>query len=168
MATSINLNKNFKRAYYNRGIANLGIKNYEDAVLDFTKEIEINPKNDSAYYQRAIAQAKLEHNSAALEDYTKALELNPKNADYYADRAAFISKTNGDLDKALEDINKAIDLDKQDSEKFLTRAIINCKKEEYLPAIDDLNIVLQMVPENQQARELRTYAIKSLNTEGKN
>ena len=89
----------YKRANFNRGIANLGLKNYEEAILDFTKEIELYPDNDSAYYERAIAFSRLDKYTSALDDYAKAIELNPDNADYYAERGALISKSEGDLQK---------------------------------------------------------------------
>ena len=37
------------------------------------------------------------------------------------------------------------------------------KLKQYLPAIDDLNIVIKMEPENTQAYDLRSFAIKSMN-----
>ena len=97
--------------------------------------------------------------------FTKAIELNPNNAEYYTQRGALISRTDGDLQKAKEDLIKAIDLDANDSEKYLTRAIIFCKLNMYLPAIDDLNIVIKMDEKNTQAYDLRSYAIGSMNAE---
>ncbi len=141
------------------------MKKYEDAILDFTKEIEINPKNDLAYYERAIAESRLSHNVSAIDDFSKAIELAPQNADYYAERGALISQTNGDLKQAEHDLNKAIELDDTDADKYLTRAVIFCKLKLYLAAIDDLNIVIKKEPHNIQAYDLRSYAIKSMNGE---
>lgn len=157
------MNKNFNRAYYNRGIAKLGLKKYEDAILDFTKELEINQNNDAAYYNRGLAEQNLDHYVSAIDDFTKAIEINPNESDYYADRGALISKTNGDLKKAEQDLSKAIELDNSDKDKFMTRAVIFCKLKLYLAAIDDLNIVIRMDPNNTQAYDLRSFAINSLN-----
>ena len=74
-----------------------------------------------------------------------------------------ISKTEGDLLEAEKDLTKAIKLDYEDSEKYLTRAIIYCKQKAYLPAIDDLNDAIRYNPDNTQAYDLRSFAIKSLN-----
>ena len=155
----------FKQAYYNRGIAKLGLKKYESAISDFTKELELNPKYDRAYYEIAIAEARLEHYTSAVDNFTKAIELNPENAEYYAQRGALISRTDGDLEKAKQDLVRAITLDDKDPEKYLTRAIIFCKLKMYLPAIDDLNIVIKLDDKNMQAYDLRSYAISSLNSE---
>lgn len=73
-----------------------------------------------------------------------------------------ISKTDGDLHKALDDMDTAIKKDSKDTDKYLTRGIIYCKLNMYLPAIDDFNIALKLNKNNHYAAELRTYAIKSL------
>ena len=140
---------------------------FEDAILDFTKEIEQNPKNDQAYYDRGLAEAKLSHYNSAIDDYSKAIELNPKNADYYADRGELLYRSGGDLKKAEQDLTKAIELDSTDAEKYLTRAMIFCKLKMYLVAIDDLNIAIKINPKNTEAYDLRSYAIKSLSGQGK-
>ena len=103
--------------------------------------------------------------NAALEDYNEAIKINPKNADYYSNRGALLSKIGKDLKQAEEDLTKSIKLDGSDPDKYLTRAIIYCKENLYLAAIDDLNILLNMDSDNKQARELRSYAIKSLTHE---
>ena len=60
-------------------------------------------------------------------------------------------------------MSKAIELDDKDKDKYLTRAIIFCKAKLFLAAIDDLNIVIKMDPNNTQAYDLRSFAINSLN-----
>jgi len=61
-------------------------------------------------------------------------------------------------------LTKAIELDDKDAEKYLTRAVIFCKLEFYLAAIDDLNIVIKLEPDNTHAYDLRSYAITSMNS----
>ena len=68
------------------------------------------------------------------------------------------------MKQAEKDLNKAIELDVNDAEKYLTRAVIFCKLELYLAAIDDLNMVIKLDPKNTQAYDLRSYAISSLNS----
>ena len=143
-------------------MAYFGAEKYEEAIEDFTKVITLSPKNDSAYYNRGLAEEKLNNNVSALDDYTKAIELKPEEAIYYYNRGSLISRSGGDLEKAVTDLNTAIKLDGSDSEKYLTRAIIFCKQKNYLIALDDLNIAIKLNPENSTAKELRSYAIKSL------
>src|ERR1700761_6866241 len=58
-------------------------KDYQGAIDDFTKAIELNPKSADAYFYRANANSNLQKNEEAVADFTKTIELNPKKADAY-------------------------------------------------------------------------------------
>ena len=56
---------------------------YDKAIADYTKAIEIASKGCDAYYNRGDAwQSKGDHGKA-IADYTKAIEIDPKDADAY-------------------------------------------------------------------------------------
>jgi tetratricopeptide (TPR) repeat protein len=59
---------------------------YQKAIDDYTKAIELNSKNAGAYYNRGIAYNDLGQYQKAIDDYTKAIELNPKDAGAYGNR----------------------------------------------------------------------------------
>lgn len=61
--------------YYNRGIANLDQGNYDEALSDLTKAIEINSNYAEAYYNRGTAYAEKEEYDKADADMFKAREL---------------------------------------------------------------------------------------------
>ena len=63
-----------------RGVANKVLEKYSEAIADFTKVIELDPKNALAYYNRGAAKFALNKYSEAMADYTKAIELDPKDA----------------------------------------------------------------------------------------
>ena len=61
----------------------------EEAIIDYTKAIEINPQFDDAYLNRGryqflcflgYALSNLERYEDAIIDYTKALEFDPHHA----------------------------------------------------------------------------------------
>ena len=104
--------------YYNRGIAYGKKGQYDRAISDFTKAIEIDPRYAEAYNNRGIAYGKKGQYDRAISDYTKALKINPMFAGAYYNRGvAYYYKK--EYDKSLEDVEKAQNLGYQTSPKFL-------------------------------------------------
>ena len=56
------------------------------AISDYNKAIEINPKDALAYYNRGAAYAKQGNLLQAISDYNKAVEINPNFANAYYNR----------------------------------------------------------------------------------
>ena len=54
--------------------------NYRGAIDDFSKAIEINPKDSKAYSMRGIAKYKINDKNGACLDWSKAGELGEDNA----------------------------------------------------------------------------------------
>jgi len=53
------------------------LEQYEEAISDYTKAIELDPEKAIAYRLRSLAYAELGDNEAARQDLDKAMELNP-------------------------------------------------------------------------------------------
>jgi len=68
--------------YNNRGLAKGKLGDFEGAIADCDKAIELNPKSASAYNNRSINKASLGDFEGAVVDCDKAIELNPKPAYY--------------------------------------------------------------------------------------
>ena len=73
-------------AYNNRGNAKSDLQDYQGAIADYTKAIEINPQLAPAYYNRGLAKYDLKDYQGAIADYSKAIEINPQYADAYYNR----------------------------------------------------------------------------------
>ncbi|MGA8128372.1 MAG: tetratricopeptide repeat protein, partial [Syntrophobacteraceae bacterium] len=56
------------------------IGDYRQAISDYDRAIEINPKYVEAYYNRAVAYAKLGNSSQAVEDLKTAARFNDEDA----------------------------------------------------------------------------------------
>ena len=66
----------YDNAYNNRGVAYLGKDQYDQAISDYSKAIEINPKYANAYNNRGyIYLVKLGNKVKACADWKKACEL---------------------------------------------------------------------------------------------
>ena len=93
---------------YDSGIEKYEQGNYQGAISDWSKAIEINPQDAIAYYNRGLAKGDLEDYQGAISDYTKAIEINPQNANAYVNRGIARESVN-DLEGACRDWRKAAD-----------------------------------------------------------
>ncbi len=95
--------------YLQSGDAENSSGDYKEAIEDYNRAIEIDPKYAETYCNRGVARYHLGDKQGALKDLNKAIELNQRYAVSYYNRG--IVKNNlGDKQGAIEDLNKAGEL----------------------------------------------------------
>ena len=112
---SIELKNDWEISYFYRAVSNQALEKYDEAMLDYTKALQINNKMTDAYYNRAniilsrkdIENPKIEN---AIEDLEKALELDGKFIDALFAMAAAYKKL-GQYHKALEYLEKLLEIE---------------------------------------------------------
>lgn len=88
---------------------------YDLAVFEYNRAIELSPKNATLYVKRGFAFFNKKNFDLALADYNKAIELDPKEAKAYFYRAALYERNNN-ITKAIEDYQKAVELDQNNEQ----------------------------------------------------
>ncbi|MDR2258410.1 MAG: tetratricopeptide repeat protein, partial [Treponema sp.] len=63
--------------YKHRGMANFARSQYQDAIDDFTRALELDPASYKAAYYRGVVKAVLKEYSGAIDDFTLSLNINP-------------------------------------------------------------------------------------------
>ena len=110
---SIELKNDWEISYFYRAVANQASENMDEAILDYTKALKINPKMCDAYYNRAkimLERKECESNlEKIIEDLDKALELDEKFIDALFAMAAALKKK-GEYRQALEYLEKLLKL----------------------------------------------------------
>jgi tetratricopeptide (TPR) repeat protein len=83
---------------------------YERAIADFSKAIELDPGSADAYNRRGAAYDDLHEYEQAIADYSKSIEFNydPLSWPYYNRGRAYYEI--GDHDRAIVDFEKALEL----------------------------------------------------------
>jgi len=108
------------KAFYADGTARAGRGDLLDAIVDFSKAIDLEPKNPLAYSARGNAKFNTGDLDGAVADHSKAIELDPTRRTPYINRGV-VRVDQGDLQGAIADYTKAIELDPQSSTAFLNR-----------------------------------------------
>ncbi len=93
-------------AYLSRGTYRVDHGNYDKALSDLNKSIQLNPTAD-AHYERGRLQEKLDKVTLAFADYTSAIKLDSNYAMAYVNRGVLMS-TGNDLRLPINDFNQAI------------------------------------------------------------
>jgi tetratricopeptide (TPR) repeat protein len=130
---------------YNRGTTYAESGKFTEAILDFNKAIELNPKCAVAYYNRGTAYAKSGKFTEANSDNNKAIELNSNNAEAYYNRGTTYAKS-GKFTEAISDLNKAIELNSKYAEAYVNRGITNAELGKKEDAKKDLRKAMQLNP----------------------
>ncbi len=57
-------------------------KNYSQAILDYSKTIELSPNDPDAYYHRGLAYFRLSQRDESIKDFQTALRFHPSMVDH--------------------------------------------------------------------------------------
>jgi tetratricopeptide (TPR) repeat protein len=136
--------------YNDKGIAKANAGDYEGAIKDFTKAIELYPDFPSSYDNRGITKARIGDYEGAIKDFTKAIELKPDYPTVYYGRG--LSKAYiGDYEGAINDFTKAIELDPNYVSAYNNRGNAKTLIGEYEGAIADYTKAIELNPEHINA-----------------
>ena len=113
--------------FFNRAQDKFELADYEEAILDYNKALELSPTEICLVYSmRGNAKRNLGDFDGAISDQNKALDFDPLYADGYFNRGSAKYKM-GDFAGAIEDYTQVIKINPKDSDAFFNRA--NIKKE---------------------------------------
>lgn len=108
--------------YVTRGYAYSGKRQYDLAIADFTRAIQLNSDLASTYVDRGMSYTLNGQYDLAIADYNRAIQLKPDNAFAYSNRGlAYTLKGQDDL--AIADFNRAIQLKPDDAFAYGSRSI---------------------------------------------
>jgi ppGpp synthetase/RelA/SpoT-type nucleotidyltranferase len=93
--------------YNHRGLVNLSLCRYNEALQDFSTAIEMNPRDIRVYTNRGLAYRMLKDYDSALANFNESLKLNPICTDAFYGRALTYYDM-GNIKLALEDCDRAI------------------------------------------------------------
>ena len=117
---------------------------YDKAIRDYTRAIELKPDSAKTYKNRGTAFYKLKQYDKAIQDYSKSIELKSDEYNYLLRGIAY-----GKLeqyDKAIQDYSKSIEL-KPDENYYLLRGAAYDKLKQYDKAVLDYAKAIELKPD---------------------
>lgn len=122
---SLELKNDWEIPYFYRAVAHQALEDFDEAMLDYTKALQLNPKMTDAYYNRA------------------RITLTRKDIE------------NPDIFGAVKDLEKAIELDENFIDALYVMACAQKKLENYNEALEYLNRILEIEPDAINAKALK-------------
>jgi len=125
-------------AYNLQGETNISKNQFNNAIKDFSRAININHKYVDALINRGSAYAQLGRFNDALGDFNDALKYEKKDAELYNRRGEIFMQSNL-YDQAIKDFSSAIVLNPMFSDAFLNRGRAYSEKGMPEEAMNDFN-----------------------------
>ena len=130
--------------YFNQGIVNFYENNYQEAIEDYDKAIELDhPNSAQAYNNRGNAKQRLGDHEGAIQDYDKAIGLNDDYAEAYNNRGAAKAELK-EYQRAIEDFDKAIERNRDYAQAYNNRGNAKQRLGDHEGAIKDFDKAIEL------------------------
>jgi tetratricopeptide (TPR) repeat protein len=133
--------------YHTLGFSYFDKGEYDMAIADFSKAINLDPEFLLAYYNRGVAYFDKHEYDLAIADFSRAMELGFKGKGSYHIRGVAYGKK-GQYDMAVADFTKALELDPKDATIYNNRGIMFLLKGQYKQTVADLTKAIELDPKN--------------------
>jgi tetratricopeptide (TPR) repeat protein len=137
-------------AYFNRGKAFAAKGEYDHAIDDYTKSLDIKPRDSKAYLYRGIAHEKIGNIEEALTDFNASIEIFSMDAEAYLERGLTFGKTMN-YDGAIADFTAALKIKPKNPNAYIYRGRAWFHKGDFVRAIDDYSEALDLNPNFSEA-----------------
>lgn len=134
------------RAYNKRGLAHASTRNYEQAIVDYTKALALDPDYAEAYNNRSTAHLLMENYAEGVVDCNKALELAPDFVAAYVNRAIAYTGLRA-YARALVDYDKVLELDPDNVYAYYNRGNTRVWMGRYKEGYNDYTQAIKLDPE---------------------
>ena len=144
-------------AFISQGNEKRNRGDYDGAIADFDRAIEIDPDNAGAYHGRGEAKRGKGDYDGAITDCDRAIELDPDDPGGCNIRG--MSKwQKGDYEGAITDFDRAIEVDPGHTGAYYIRGMIKEEKSDYEGAIADFDHAIGLDSDDAEVYNHRAFA----------
>jgi len=147
--------------FYYSGFARNNLGKYEEAIPYFKKAITIKPFNADYHFDLGNSYQNLNQFDDALLHFRKALEIDPSHYKAHNNMGTIFWKI-GEFDKAEFEFIKVLRINSGTPTIYNNLAAIYLQKGEFKKAIRHLETLLNLEPQNVDAKKLLQFSLKQL------
>jgi tetratricopeptide (TPR) repeat protein len=147
--------------YFESAFKKIESKDFRGAVSDYSKIINIDPKNVDAYEGRGKVKGLLGDYEGSLSDFSTAIKINPSSIGPFYNRA-ITKATMEDFEGASADFSKVIQMDPANALAYSGRGLIYFRKADYEASIADFNKAINIDSTNAFSFNNRSLSNMSL------
>jgi tetratricopeptide (TPR) repeat protein len=149
-----------KITHNNKGNSFARKNKFKEAIIEYTKAIDVDSNYAKAYINRGTAYAKSGQENKAINDYNNAIEINPRAIDtciksnmlpnvYFFRAKVYLNQKK--YKESIADFTKAIDLNPNYTNAYYGRGVAYSVLEKHNKAIDDYNKAIELTPTDPRA-----------------
>ena len=142
---SLNWNHNNYKSQFFLGYVTEIQGNEQQALIEYSKAVELNPKFDQALYRKALMKHHLKNWEDAFKDYEKVIAVNPNHANALLNRG-FVAEQFKTPEEIIQLYTKAIKANPKDYRPYFNRGTIKKKNNDFQGAVDDYTIAINLNP----------------------
>jgi tetratricopeptide (TPR) repeat protein len=131
------------QAYLCRGFTYSELGRYQEALADYSKAIELDPKSAEAWYNRGNIYGRMRQRDRAIADYSKAIKVDEKFAPAWNNRGGYFNQL-GQPDKAVADYSQAIKLQPKNPFFLFNRAHVYDRLDKPAKAVEDYSKAIEL------------------------
>ncbi|HIN64332.1 MAG TPA: tetratricopeptide repeat protein, partial [Candidatus Obscuribacterales bacterium] len=135
--------------YIGRGLAEIGRRNFQSSLKDFTRANELGHGDTSALSLRADLYETLNKWDESLKDLNSCIKANPKDSTLFIRRGIVLRHLN-QLSDAHRDFDKAIAIYPSNG-TYEMRGEFHLHAKDYKSAIADFSTALRFLPQSKKA-----------------
>jgi tetratricopeptide (TPR) repeat protein len=131
-----------------RGLKKEGVEDWQGALSDYSKALEINSEYANAHNNRGNIKLRRADYTGSVIDYDRAIGLNSRFVEAYTNRG-IARQYLGDDHGAAEDFDSAIELEATYVDAYFRRGVVRQDLGDYAGALSDFEKVVELEPESR-------------------
>jgi len=136
------MEKKLAKEFNNKGFDLFKQNNYQDAILEFDKALELNSSYKEAFYNRALSLFLLNRHSESISSINSALEINEKYSKALNLKGLVLTSLNRFYEASLE-YEKKIDDGTEDGSYYYNKGI-SLSNFDYAAAVENFKKAIEL------------------------